>query len=186
MIELPLAVGAVGSHPGDCEVPNATFVTTSAAFTGAEKLMVNLTAGPVKQPGAVPVAVVLVTGPSVALCPAPSGTVRLPAVGDVDCTGLGATVCNFVGPGGGAEIVAAGAVTEAFAGVGLVVGFAAVVAPVVGVAEASAAATAADAIALAATEAGGVEAATAGDETGAEGTALDAAATAGLDDAALL
>jgi hypothetical protein len=98
--------------------------------------------------------------------------------------GDGDTVTNFVGPGGGAEMVAAGAVAEAFAGVGFAVGLMPGFA--VAAAELPAAATAAEANALAAAEFAGAEVATPGDDTAALGSALDAAAAAGPDDAALL
>jgi hypothetical protein len=184
VIELPLGVGELGSHPGDWELPNATFVATSAGTTGCENVMVNLTAAPVKQPGLVLVAVALVTGPSVAVIPDPRLTVRLPGLGDDDCTGFAGTVCNFVGPGGGADTVAPGAVAEAVAGVGLTAGFVVELEPVDALAVAEVAA--AETNALAAAGSAGVEAATAGDDTGALGNVLDAAAAAGPDDAALL
>jgi hypothetical protein len=126
------------------------------------------------------VEVVFVTGPSVTVSPEPIGT-GAPCVAVLVGATDGATVVNFVGPGVGVG----GAPTAAivFTGVGLTVGF--VVDPelaeTVGVA-----AAAADTIALTAAGSADVEAAAAGDETGALGNALDAAAAAGPDDAALL
>jgi hypothetical protein len=95
---------------------------------------------------------------------------------------VGATVFNVGGPGvgvGGAPT--AGVV---FTGVGLTAGFAVEPEPVDALAVAEA--TAAEANALAAPESAGAEAATPGDEIDALGNALDAAAAAGPDDAALL
>lgn len=95
---------------------------------------------------------------------------------------MGATVVNFVGPAvgvGGAPT--AGVV---FTGVGLTAGF--VVEPAPAAAVEAADDAAAETIALTAAGSAGVEAATAGDDTGALGNALDAAAAAGADDAALL
>jgi hypothetical protein len=125
--------------------------------------------------------VVFVTGPRVTVSPEPIGT-GVPcgavAVGAV----VGATVVNFVGPG----VAGVGAPTagNVFAGVGLTVGFVVDCPPVP--VDGEAAATAAEANALAAAESAGAEAATPGDDIGALGNALDAAAAAGPDDAALL
>jgi hypothetical protein len=103
----------------------------------------------------------------------------------------GDTVFKVVGPG----VAAVGAPTagNVFTGVGLTVGLTAGPVPAAvaeGVADAVAEATAAEAKALAAAESGGAEEATSGDEIAALGNplpkALDAAATAGPDDAALL
>jgi hypothetical protein len=115
--------------------------------------------------------------------PFPKSPVSVSPTGGWDCTGLGDTEMSLVGPGGGAEMVAAGEVAEAFAGLGFAVGFAVEPEPPE---VAVWLATAADAKALAAAESAGVEAAAAGDDTGALGNALDAAAAAGPDDAALL
>ena len=128
------------------------------------------------------------TGPSVTVSPEPIGT-GAPCVAVVVGATDGATVFKAVGPGvgvGGAPT--AGIV---FAGVGLTAGFAVVAAPPeLAEAEAVCEATAAEAKALAAAESAGADVATPGDETGALGNplgnALDAAAAAGPDDAALL
>jgi len=95
---------------------------------------------------------------------------------------VGATVVSFVGPGVG--VVGAPTAGVVFTGVGLTVGFA--VEPPEPAEVVAAAAAAAETIALTAAGSAGVEAATAGDDTGALGNALDAAAAAGPDDAALL
>ena len=97
---------------------------------------------------------------------------------------VGATVVSFVGPGVG--VVGAPTAAIVFTGVGLTVGFVVEPEPPDALAEAVAfAAAAADTIALTAAGSADVEPAAAGDETGALGNALDAAAVAGPDDAAL-
>jgi hypothetical protein len=148
--------------------------------------MVNWTAGPVKQSGAVLVALMLVTGPSVAVNPDPKLTVRLPGLGDADCTGLGGTVVSAVGEGLALGDLVGDAVGTAFTvpfAVGFAVGFA-VDCPVEP--DDVPVAAAVEATALAAAESAGAELATPVDDTAALASVLDVAAAAGLDDPALL
>jgi hypothetical protein len=182
-------VGLLGSQPGACELPNPTFVTTFVAVTGCEKAMVNWTAGPLKQSGPEAAAVAVVTGPNVAVNPGPKVSVRLPGLGDVDCTGCGATGVSFVGVGDGLGLADFEGDAVA-AGVGVAPAFAVLFALALGVGFAVDPGTEAAEVALA--EAGalaGAEVATPGDDIGALGSVLDAAALAaraGPDDAALL
>jgi hypothetical protein len=181
--ELAEPLGASQASAGVAELPNATFNWALVRSVGCENVSVNWMAGPYKTrvPAQfVALEVVFVTGPSVTVSPEPIGT-GAPCVAVVVGATVGATVVSFVGPGvgvGGAPT--AGIV---FTGVGLTVGFA--VEPPDVPAEVVAAA-AAETIALTAAGSAGVEAATAGDEMGPLGNALDAAAAAGPDDAALL
>jgi hypothetical protein len=124
--------------------------------------------------------VVFVTAPSVTVSPEPMFT-GPPCVAVLVGATVGATVFKVGGPG----VAGVGAPTAAdvFAGVGLAVGFAVAFPPEP--AEVSVAA-AADANALAAAESTGADVAAAGEEIGALGNALDRAAAAGPDDAALL
>jgi hypothetical protein len=123
--------------------------------------------------------VVFVTGPSVTVSPEPMVT-GVPCVAVVVGAGCGATLVSAVGDGlADFDADGAGAAFEVAFAVALEVGFA------VEPGEVPPAATA-DARALAAAESAGAEAAPPGDEIGALGNALDAAAAAGPDDAALL
>jgi hypothetical protein len=184
-----VVAGPSQASAGVAELPNATSNVALLTSVGCENVSVNCTAGSYKTvlPGQLEAfEVVFVTGPSVTVSPEPMFT-GLPGVAVVVGAVVGATVVNFVGPGGGAVTVAAGAVAEAFAGVGFTVGFAAgfAVDCPVEPPEVPAAATA-EANALAAAESAGGETAMPGDEIAGLGSVLDAAAAAGPDDAALL
>jgi hypothetical protein len=107
----------------------------------------------------------------------------VPCVAVVVGAGVGATVVNFDGPGEGA--VGAPAAGDVLPGVGLTVGFGVDFTVEPAEVPAVAVAAAAEANALAAAESVGAEAAGAGDDIGALGNELDAAAAAWPDDAAL-
>jgi hypothetical protein len=160
-------------------------VTTLSSATGGPPLLVNvkvnLTAGlPDCAPGPVP--------DDVIECTALSATVTPPTVGvAVGGTGVGVPVAVGVGTavslaGADGDFVTAGS-GVVFAGVAFELGLA--VGCAVEPADVPAAATA-EATAVAGAELVGDETATTGDDTAALGSALDATAVAGLDDAALL